>query len=362
MPGAIRPPFDPLERELIPLQQLSGTLLNLALYLALVVLGAFLGSRPAVQSRPMPWLGRFQTAALLLLIVTLGAELGANDEIVTSLATIGLNALIITLTSMIGSLLAVHILRKHLLKLDAQGRSRKEAAQEETAREKNQVHVDHSLTILIVVTVVLGMLAGHLLLPASVTAHCGAVINLGLYLLLFLVGLDMGRQGNMLQDIRAAGFRVFLVPLAAAMALSCYQSTFGAALNGIGRQGSVAWISILCDGVQLAFTAGLVARPGVGMGGYVLGALVTAALGLALCAWQTARATGLRLRLFQWATAPGLAALLMALVTNLLYRVLRDSGLPLPHSLAATLLFGAVLYLAALNAQGVHLRELFRLK
>ena len=96
--------------------------------------------------------------------------------------------------------------------------------------------------------------------------------------------------------------------------------------------------------------------------GYVLGALVTAALGLALCAWQTARATGLRLRLFQWATAPGLAALLMALVTNLLYRVLRDSGLPLPHSLAATLLFGAVLYLAALNAQGVHLRELFRLK
>lgn len=153
-----------------------------------------------------------------------------------------------------------------------------------------------------------------------------------------------------------------LVPLAAAMALSCYQSTFGAALNGIGRQGSVAWISILCDGVQLAFTAGLVARPGVGIRGYVLGALVTAALGLALCAWQTARATGLRLRLFQWATAPGLAALLMALVTNLLYRVLRDSGLPLPHSLAATLLFGAVLYLAALNAQGVHLRELFRLK
>lgn len=64
------------------MQQLSGTLLNLALYLALVVLGAFLGSRPAVQSRPMPWLGRFQTAALLLLIVTLGAELGDRKSVV----------------------------------------------------------------------------------------------------------------------------------------------------------------------------------------------------------------------------------------------------------------------------------------
>ena len=195
------------------MQQLSGTLLNLAVYLALVVLGAFLGSRPAIQSRPMPWLGRFQTAALLLLIVTLGA----NDEIVSSLAAIGLNALIITLTSMVGSLLAVHILRKYLLELDAQGRSRSEAAREETAQEQGHVHVDHTLTVLIVASVVLGMLAGHFFLPDAVTAHCGAVINLGLYLLLFLVGLDMGRQGNMLQDIRAAGFRVFLVPLAAAV-------------------------------------------------------------------------------------------------------------------------------------------------
>ena len=65
----------------IPLQQMSGTLLDLILYLALVALGAFLGSRPQIQSLPMPWLGRFQTAALLLLIVTLGAELGAKYAI-----------------------------------------------------------------------------------------------------------------------------------------------------------------------------------------------------------------------------------------------------------------------------------------
>ncbi len=153
-----------------------------------------------------------------------------------------------------------------------------------------------------------------------------------------------------------------LIPLAIAIALSCYQSTFGAVLNGIGCQGSVALISILCDMVQLAFTATLVARPGVGISGYVLGALAATALGLSLCAWRVVKATGLRLRLFQWATAPGLAALLMSLVTNLLYRVLRDSGLPLPHSLAVALPFGTVLYLAALNAQGVHLQEVFRFK
>ena len=202
-----------IQKEEFFLQQMSGTLINLVIYLALVVLGAFVGSRPGVRERPMPWLGRFQTGALLLLILTLGAELGANEEVVASLGTIGLNAVAITLTSMIGSMLAVHALRKYLLKLDAFGRSAQEAAEiPQEAGEK--AHVDHSLTVLIVTAVVLGMLAGAFLLPDSITAHCSTVINVGLYLLLLLVGLDMGRQGNMLQEVRAAGFRVLLVPLA----------------------------------------------------------------------------------------------------------------------------------------------------
>ena len=102
------------------MQQITGTLVSLATYLALVAVGAFLGSRPVLRSRTLPWLGRFQTAALLLLIFTLGAELGANEEIVASLGVIGLNAFLITAAAMAGSLLAVHILRKYILKLDKQ--------------------------------------------------------------------------------------------------------------------------------------------------------------------------------------------------------------------------------------------------
>lgn len=197
----------------IPLQQMSGTLLDLILYLALVALGAFLGSRPQIQSLPMPWLGRFQTAALLL-IVTLGAELGSNEEIISSLGTIGLNALAVTLTSMVGSMLAVHALRKYLLKLNAQGRSCQEAPEDSDPGSGEAVHVDHSLTFAIVFTVAAGILAGRFLLPDAAVAHCGTVIRWGLYLLLFLVGLDMGRQGSLIRDIRAAGLRVLLVPLA----------------------------------------------------------------------------------------------------------------------------------------------------
>lgn len=73
--------------------------------------------------------------------------------------------------------------------------------------------MDHSLTFAIVFTVAAGILAGRFLLPDAAVAHCGTVIRWGLYLLLFLVGLDMGRQGSLIRDIRAAGLRVLLVPL-----------------------------------------------------------------------------------------------------------------------------------------------------
>ena len=266
------------------MQQFSSTLFNLGCYIALVALGAFLGSRAFLRTRPMPWLGRLQTAALLLLIVTallclvptavagnlpwrtavdrtapfadvlvsitgvpavrvlflatafVGAVGVMNSTLysssrmlyglarsklvpggfgrlhprygtptrcvwfaaafvlpapftgklffrplihVASLATIGLNAFVITITSMIGSMLAVHALRRWVLKLDKQARTPAQA-EENAAHGGQSAKVDHTLTILIVITVAVGMLAGYFVLPPAVTAHCGQVINLGL--------------------------------------------------------------------------------------------------------------------------------------------------------------------------------------
>lgn len=196
------------------MQQITGTLVSLATYLALVAIGFFLGARPALRARPLPWLSRFQTAALLLLIFTLGAELGANDQIVASLGTIGLNAFFITAASMVGSMLAVHPLRRYILKLDKLGRPAGSAPHQERHSKGETVKVDHTFTLILVVTVVLGMVSGRFLLPQAVVPHCGQIITFGLYLLLFLVGLDMGRQEGMLESIRQAGLGVLLVPVA----------------------------------------------------------------------------------------------------------------------------------------------------
>lgn len=98
-----------------------STLSNLAIYIGLVVVGAFLGSRKALRSRPLAWVGKLQFAALMILIVTLGINLGANDEVVSSLGQIGLAALVITVLAMAGSLLCLTLLRRFVLKLDHYG-------------------------------------------------------------------------------------------------------------------------------------------------------------------------------------------------------------------------------------------------
>lgn len=98
----------------------------------------------------------------------------------------------------------------------------------------------------------------------------------------------------------------YLLPLAVVMALSCFCSVLGAILNGVGRQGTVASVSLLGGGVQLALTLVLVPLPGVGMGGYVVGALVSAGLEALLCLVLTLRHTGLALRPLPWLIAPGL--------------------------------------------------------
>lgn len=192
-----------------------STLSNLAGLIAMVALGAWLGSRPKVRTRPLPWLGPLQRVALMILIVSLGVKLGADEEVISSLAEIGWTAFLITVAAMAGSVLALWLLRRFVLRLDRQGRPAGSGGEEETGGEGGQ-KADNSLTKWIVGAVAAGMLAGYFLVPDAIVAYCGQVIDLGLYLLLFLVGMDMGRQGTIMADIKAAGYKVLLIPVVVA--------------------------------------------------------------------------------------------------------------------------------------------------
>ena len=95
---------------------------SLLLYIGMLALGILVGSRRSVRSRTLPWLGRLQFVALIILIAILGVAIGADDKVISSLGEIGLSALVITVFALAGSLLAVTLVRR-LLGLDRQGRT-----------------------------------------------------------------------------------------------------------------------------------------------------------------------------------------------------------------------------------------------
>lgn len=148
-----------------------------------------------------------------------------------------------------------------------------------------------------------------------------------------------------------------ILPLAAGTLLGCWQSVLGGALNGLGLQSKGARNAILSDAVQLAFTFFAVARWGLAgfAAGYVASGLVGAGLNLA----SVLRAAGLRPKVFRWFVRPLLAAGLMGLWCNLLFRVMLDAGCGRGWTSLVCTALGAAVYLAALLAQGMHIGPVF---
>jgi uncharacterized membrane protein YbjE (DUF340 family) len=70
------------------------------------------------------------------------------------------------------------------------------------------------LSLKIFLAVVLGASAGYFFLPTSFSSSIGIIIDMGLMLLLFFVGMDIGKQKDVFGKIKKIGIRILLVPFA----------------------------------------------------------------------------------------------------------------------------------------------------
>ncbi|MDO4553281.1 MAG: lysine exporter LysO family protein [Bacillota bacterium] len=72
------------------------------------------------------------------------------------------------------------------------------------------------MTKLILISVVCGMAAGHLFLPAAFIEASGTLLIIGLCILLFFVGVDIGTAGTVVDNFKKVGIRILAFPVAAA--------------------------------------------------------------------------------------------------------------------------------------------------
>ena len=228
---------------------MAAAVTYLALYLAVTIVGYFIGRKLKKEGIRLAWIGSLQTVVIILLVFLMGSRIGSNREIVASLDTIGWISFLYTMIIFAVTVAAFSIVRR-LLGFDRYGirpaASKKQrqdspaaaepsaaaaagtsmAAASETPKEtqaetpgEKPVHRVNSLTILIVIFVAIGILAGRFVLPESFISQTGLLLTICLCFLLILIGIDIGTAGTLARNFRSAGWRVLVFPFVSIAAM-----------------------------------------------------------------------------------------------------------------------------------------------
>lgn len=105
----------------------------------------------------------------------------------------------------------------------------------------------------IILTVIAGILSGLFIFPDVFAEHIGLIIDIGLCLLLFFVGMDIGRNKEILNQIKSKGYKILLIP-------------FGVAVGSI--------VGSILGGFALGLPINESSAIGAGFGWYSLSAIV----------------------------------------------------------------------------------------
>jgi len=115
--------------------------------------------------------------------------------------------------------------------------------------------------------------------------------------------------------------------------------------------------AIISDVVQLGFTWFTVSK--WGLSGFVAGFVLSSLVGAALNLGSVLRASGLKLKIYRWFIRPLLGAALLWAWSGFLFRILERAGVSTLWNCLICAILGLILYMAALQAQGVPVRQQF---
>ncbi|MTI67960.1 MAG: lysine exporter LysO family protein [Firmicutes bacterium] len=69
------------------------------------------------------------------------------------------------------------------------------------------------MSLKIILAVVIGIFTGYFLLPESILTSTGLIIDIGLCLLLFFVGIEIGKNKEVITKIKKMGLKILLIPI-----------------------------------------------------------------------------------------------------------------------------------------------------
>ena len=195
------------------------------MYLSFCVVGYVIGIPLRKVKDKLGWVGTAQSASVIALVFIMGIRIGSNEQIVGNLGSYGIYSAIYTLVILFMSALAVSIVRR-FLKMNRYGlvvKTAEVSASKGEQKEKQAGGKIDKMTLLIVGGVVAGILAGYFVCgmiftnEAAFEAGLSLAITIGLCVLLIFVGLDLGIEGQVINNFKNAGLRILALPVAVAL-------------------------------------------------------------------------------------------------------------------------------------------------
>jgi uncharacterized membrane protein YbjE (DUF340 family) len=77
-----------------------------------------------------------------------------------------------------------------------------------------QILQEAKMTKKILIALVLGIVSGLFIMPDAVYENTGLLMDIGLCLLLFFVGIDLGSDKEIFKNLKNVGFKILIVPAA----------------------------------------------------------------------------------------------------------------------------------------------------
>lgn len=174
-----------------------------------------LGAAINWKGLPAPIIKAFDiatNAALILLMLVIGLNIGTSSEVMSNLGRIGFNCLTISLSAIAVSVLLVRLAEATVMPLE---KIRLQLAAENNMQETETSDSHFSpLIIIMPACIAIGILAGYFVIPNIPTAVLDITLTVSLIFLYTGVGVSLGSNKEVFAYIKRLGFRILFLPLA----------------------------------------------------------------------------------------------------------------------------------------------------
>lgn len=186
-----------------------------------LAIGLFFGLRD-LSDKVMMMIDKLINAALMILMLTIGLNIGINDSVMLNLPRIGMNCVVISLSAIALSVLFTLLTEKTLLPLDTFiERLNKETSSalnpicsETESSEADSSKKSSPLLWIIPLSIVAGVVISYFFFPSKLGFVLGYLLTGSLVVLYTSVGISLGANRKVFGYIKLMGFRVIYLSVA----------------------------------------------------------------------------------------------------------------------------------------------------